>query len=718
MRRAPDMRGLVVRAFVLGSLLVLGLRGEASADSGLLTALSAPLAPGAKLQIRNVLLEDGTEITLDLTRFEPFTADAKLVIHSASGDTTSPLTSDPYFVGQVAGDPQSLAFFAGGTLPRGMISTGGRLTVFAPDTDAYLGPAQMPRLHTLPSELEVPENMRSWKCGTESLPEPPVTAKIRQALARPRPLSNTIYYASVAVETDYEFYSHFGSVSAATQYVSDLFAAASAIYQRDVKVILQVNYLSLWTTAADPWAAGDSSGALNEFISYWQTNRTAVPRSTAHMLSMRGLGGGIAYLSQICGGLGYGVSGSMNGSFSTTNPGLYWDILVVTHEIGHNFSSPHTHCYVPPVDMCYASESGCYSGPTSVPPELGTIMSYCHLIGGYAALKLYLGVPGETSQAVLTKIRNYVEGSVASCLGTAPGPSISTVSPSAGLSAGGTPVTISGANFVSGATVKIGGVAATGVSVVSSSSITATTGAHAVGLVDVLVKNPDNQAFTAAGAYTYSSVAAAPTISSITPTFGPLAGGTLVTTLGTNFQSGATVAFGAVSATSVTFVSATTLRATAPSSATAQTVDLTVTNPDAQAATLPSAFTYTAGTSFYTVTPCRVADTRNPTGSFGGPALAANADRTFTVTGQCGIPATAKAVSANVTITQPTSVGDLRLLAGGSALPLTSSINYRAGQTRANDAVIPLGAAGALAVHCDQSSGTVQFIIDVNGYFQ
>src|ERR1700737_631634 len=166
------------------------------------------------------------------------------------------------------------------------------------------------------------------------------------------------------------------------------------------------------------------------------------------------------------------------------------------------------------------------------------------------------------------------------------------------------------------------------------------------------------------------------------------------------------------------FFSATTLRATAPSSATVQTVDLTVTNPDAQSVTLPSAFTYSAGTSFYAVTPCRVADTRNATGSYGGPALVANADRTFTATGQCGIPVTARAVSANVTITQPSSVGDLRLSAAGGALPLTSSINYRAGQTRANAAVIPLGSAGALAVHCDQLSGTVQFIIDVNGYFQ
>ena len=488
---------------------------------------------------------------------------------------------------------------------------------------------------------------------------------------------------------------------------------------RDVKVILQVNYLSLWTTAADPWSAGDSSGALNEFVSYWQANRTAVPRSTAHMLSMRSLGGGIAYLSQICGGVGYGVSGSMNGSFSTTDPGLYWDILVVTHELGHNFSSPHTHCYVPPVDMCYNAEGGCYSGPTSVPPELGTIMSYCHLIGGYAAIKLYLGVPGETSQAVLTRIRSYVENSVASCLGTGPGPSISTVSPPTGLAAGGTPVTISGANFVSGATVKIGGVAATGVNVVSSSSITATTGAHAAGLVDVLVKNPDNQAFTAAGSYTYSSVAPAPLISSITPTFGPLGGGTVVTTLGSNFQSGAAVMFGATPSASVTFVSATTLRATAPSSATVQTVGVTVTNPDTQSATLPASYTYNAGTAFYTVTPCRVVDTRNASGPYGAPALAAGADRTFVVTGQCTIPATARAVAVNVAVTQPTvGPGFFTLYAAGTSLPLVSTLNYSGGQTRGNNAIVPLSASGVLAVRCGQGSGTAQIIIDVNGYVQ
>jgi len=122
--------------------------------------------------------------------------------------------------------------------------------------------------------------------------------------------------------------------------------------------------------------------------------------------------------------------------------------------------------------------------------------------------------------------------------------------------------------------------------------------------------------------------------------------------------------------------------------------------------------------AFYTLTACRVVDTRSATGPLGGPALAAGTDRVFSVTGQCGIPATARSLSANVTVTQGTAGGDLRISAAGGALQLTSSINYRAGATRANNATIPLGASGGFSVHSDQGSGTVQVIIDVNGYFQ
>jgi uncharacterized repeat protein (TIGR01451 family) len=124
------------------------------------------------------------------------------------------------------------------------------------------------------------------------------------------------------------------------------------------------------------------------------------------------------------------------------------------------------------------------------------------------------------------------------------------------------------------------------------------------------------------------------------------------------------------------------------------------------------------GMSFYTVTPCRLVDTRTGNGPLGGPALVAGAQRTFALTGRCAVPASARSLSLNVTVTGPTTAGDLRLFPSGITAPGTTTINYRAAQTRANNAIASLGTTGNLTVQCDQASGTVQLILDVNGYFQ
>src|SRR5205814_4261318 len=88
---------------------------------------------------------------------------------------------------------------------------------------------------------------------------------------------------------------------------------------------------------------------------------------------------------------------------------------------------------------------------------------------------------------------------------SAPPPTVSAISPSSGTAAGGTPVTITGTGFLAGATVKLGGTAATGVTVVNSTSITATTAAHAAGTVNVVVTNTDAQSGTLTNGYTYTS---------------------------------------------------------------------------------------------------------------------------------------------------------------------------------------------------------------------
>ncbi|MFL6291259.1 MAG: DUF1800 family protein [Thermoanaerobaculia bacterium] len=122
-----------------------------------------------------------------------------------------------------------------------------------------------------------------------------------------------------------------------------------------------------------------------------------------------------------------------------------------------------------------------------------------------------------------------------------------------------------------------------------------------------------------------------------------------------------------------------------------------------------------AGTDFYTVTPCRLVDTRGVAGPSGGPNLAPMQSRGFGAAGQCGVSTAAEAVAVNVTVV-PASAGYLSFTGTGFPAPTTSTINFRAGQTRANNAVLPLGAGGGVTVLAG-SPADVSLIIDVTGYF-
>ncbi|HSS44818.1 MAG TPA: hypothetical protein VLO07_05690, partial [Thermoanaerobaculia bacterium] len=144
------------------------------------------------------------------------------------------------------------------------------------------------------------------------------------------------------------------------------------------------------------------------------------------------------------------------------------------------------------------------------------------------------------------------------------------------------------------------------------------------------------------------------------------------------------------------------------------TLNVTVTNGCGSASGSATVAVNAQCGKFFTLTPCRVIDTR----STNTPALAAAGQRTFLLTGSCGIPSTAQAVSVNVAVTGESAGGHLQIFPAGSPLPLTSVINYRAGQTRANNAIISLGPGGDITVKCNQDTGTTDLILDVNGYFE
>lgn len=123
------------------------------------------------------------------------------------------------------------------------------------------------------------------------------------------------------------------------------------------------------------------------------------------------------------------------------------------------------------------------------------------------------------------------------------------------------------------------------------------------------------------------------------------------------------------------------------------------------------------GTAFYTVPPCRLLDTRDPAGESGGPALGARTQRRFPAALRCGVPATARAISVNATVTGATAGGYVVVFAGDRA-PSTSTVNYAAGQTRATQAMVELTPTGTVSIGCGQPTGSAHVVLDVNGYFE
>ena len=119
--------------------------------------------------------------------------------------------------------------------------------------------------------------------------------------------------------------------------------------------------------------------------------------------------------------------------------------------------------------------------------------------------------------------------------------------------------------------------------------------------------------------------------------------------------------------------------------------------------------------NFIPVTPCRVADTRNTTGPFGGPMLAGNATRNFTIpSSSCSIPTSATSYSLNVSIVPPGPLGFLTLWPTGQPQPLVATLNDLEGQLRNNAAIVPAGTSGAISVFV---TNPTHLILDINGYF-
>lgn len=126
-------------------------------------------------------------------------------------------------------------------------------------------------------------------------------------------------------------------------------------------------------------------------------------------------------------------------------------------------------------------------------------------------------------------------------------------------------------------------------------------------------------------------------------------------------------------------------------------------------------FTATGGLSFYPLSPCRIADTREGSGAFGRPLLLAGSTRSFPIPqSSCGIPADAKAYAINATVVPPAAFGYLTLYPTGDARPVVSTLNAVTGVITANAAIVPAGTNGSIDAFV---SSDTDLLIDITGYF-
>ncbi|MEO1259829.1 MAG: GEVED domain-containing protein [Bacteroidota bacterium] len=212
----------------------------------------------------------------------------------------------------------------------------------------------------------------------------------------------------VQFEADHQMFQDFGSsIPAVSNYITGLFNMVATIYDQE-DIITQISRIVVWNIP-DPYniVAGTSSGdVLNAFRA--RKNLMGITGDLGHLLSTKSLGhGGIAWVDVLCHpetGLRTAYS---NISSAFNNFPLYsWTIDVVTHEMGHNLGSWHTHdCVWGPandqaLDNCAAPTGGCAPGPA--PANGGTIMSYCHLTA--AGKNFNLGFGNEPGDLIRSKV--------------------------------------------------------------------------------------------------------------------------------------------------------------------------------------------------------------------------------------------------------------------------------------------------------------------------
>ena len=231
-----------------------------------------------------------------------------------------------------------------------------------------------------------------FSCGMEELESiGPRTASLPSPQAQQNSMTSCV---EVALDIDFYTYNTFGSdCNQTVEWALALLAGVNEIYEGELDnlITLSASYINVWENT-DPYAAyvGNAGGMLDALRTEWLSNPalSSQPRDLVHLLTRRNDTGtgGIAYLNVNCSNsYATGFSSALSNTTSYNLNTYSWNLQVVAHELGHNFGSNHTHwCGWPggPIDNCYNLEGACGGYTDNPSAQTGTIMSYCHAVGG------------------------------------------------------------------------------------------------------------------------------------------------------------------------------------------------------------------------------------------------------------------------------------------------------------------------------------------------
>ena len=326
-------------------------------------------------------LPDGKRIELEIASFDLLGKGTRFFVETAGSRREVSAPDMRFFRGQVTGDPDSLVsltLFQGRIA--GFVRFDGREYTFgprsySPDREGAHDVEVVDESSDPPPANRCDGGEEWGERATKSLGDSPALHSASAASID----ANTLLRAKIAVEGTVEWVNKHGGVAAATTYTMNLMAQVSAIYENDAKIQLEVPYVLMNAAEPDGYsgASNSTSTVLGEMRTKWNGTPSLqnVFRTAAHLFSTYPSGGaGRAYVDVLCDNVPVNVSSTDYGVSLLDGNGGSWERRLVAHELGHNFSSPHSQCFSPELDKC-ATETGCYSG--TIVQTTGTIMSYC-----------------------------------------------------------------------------------------------------------------------------------------------------------------------------------------------------------------------------------------------------------------------------------------------------------------------------------------------------